>query len=113
MGDYEYYRSRNEIMVYCLERTRGGLVELPQALDEATTMKILSRIEGDEQKLVDPSPEGAETSRTLLDVLGEKIPEALNAANGGTAPRSPCEICKGKIEFMKRRLNGGFTNFFV
>ena len=63
--------------------------------------------------LVDPSPEGAETSRTLLDVLGEKIPEALNAANGGTAPRSPCEICKGKIEFMKRRLNGGFTNFFV
>ena len=107
------YRSRNEIMVYCLERTRGGLVELPQALDEATSMKILSRIEGDEQKLVDPSPEGAETSRTLLDVLGEKIPEALNAANGGTAPRSPCEICKGKIEFMKRRLNGGFTNFFV
>lgn len=107
------YRSRNEIMVYCLERTRGGLVELPQALDEATSMKILSRIEGDEQKLVDPSPEGAETSRTLLDVLGEKIPEALNAANGGTPPRSPCEICKGKIEFMKRRLNGGFTNFFV
>ena len=107
------YRSRNEIMVYCLERTRGGLVELPQALDEATSMKILSRIEGDEQKLVDPSLEGAETSRTLLDVLGEKIPEALNAANGGTPPRSPCEICKGKIEFMKRRLNGGFTNFFV
>ncbi len=44
------YRSRNEIMIYCVERTNGGIVELRQALDEATSMKILSRIEGDDQK---------------------------------------------------------------
>ena len=44
------YRSRNEIMIYCVERTNGGIVALRQALDEATSMKILSRIEGDDQK---------------------------------------------------------------
>ena len=45
------YRSRNEIMIYCLERIRGG-IDLWKALDEATSMKILSRIEGDEQKFI-------------------------------------------------------------
>ena len=44
------YRSRNEILTYCSERTKGGIVGLKQALDEATSMKILSRIEGDDQK---------------------------------------------------------------
>ena len=43
------YRSRNEIMIYCIERTNGGIVGLRQALDEATSLKILSRIEGDDQ----------------------------------------------------------------
>lgn len=43
------YRSRNEIMIYCVERTNGGIVDLRQALDEATNLKILSRIEGDDQ----------------------------------------------------------------
>ena len=44
------YRSRNEILIYCRERTKGGIVGLKQAIDEATSMKILSRIEGDDQK---------------------------------------------------------------
>ena len=44
------YRSRDEIMVYCLERTKGREDMLAQALDEATSMKILSRIEGDENR---------------------------------------------------------------
>jgi len=44
------YRSRNEIMTYCHERIKGGAVGLTLALDEATSMKILSRIEGDEQR---------------------------------------------------------------
>ena len=43
------YRLRNEIMIYCVERTNGGIVGLRQALDEATNLKILSRIEGDDQ----------------------------------------------------------------
>ena len=107
------YRSRNEILIYCLERTRGAIVGLPQALDEATSMKILSRIEGDEQKLTYLEGNGAEPSKTLLDVLAKKIPEALKTANGGHDPTPPCEVCGKKIEFMARRLKGGFTNFFV
>lgn len=44
------YRSRNEILTYCRERTKNGLVTLREALDEVTSMKILSRVEGDDQK---------------------------------------------------------------
>ena len=107
------YRSRNEMLVYCLERTRGALVDLPHALDEATSMKILSRIEGDEQKLTYVGADGQETDKTLLDILKEKISEALKVANGGNEPTPPCEVCSKKLEFMSRRIRGGFTNFFV
>ena len=109
------YRSRDEIMVYCLERIKGGLVTLPQALDEATSMKILSRIEGDDQKLtiqVDDG-HGGKKAANLLDELEKTIKGALKVANGGSDPNPECSACSGKLEFMKGRLEAGFTNFFV
>ena len=42
------YRTRDEFMAYCVERIKDG-TPLSAAADEATSMKILSRIEGDEQ----------------------------------------------------------------
>ena len=110
------YRSRDEIMIYCLERVKDGIVELPTALDEATSMKILSRIEGDEDKLAVYKVVNGKKERdekTLLDVLDETIAAALKAANGGNDPKPECKVCKEKLEFMKGRLSGGFTNFFV
>ena len=119
------YRSRNEIMLYCIERTKGGIVELPQALDEATSMKILSRIEGDEQKLQVPKRdgsgnivkdrEGRAEMMSLLDkdALPKVIADALKAANGGNEPNPPCTVCSEKLAFMAGRLESGFTNFFV
>ena len=119
------YRSRNEIMLYCIERTKGGIVELPQALDEATSMKILSRIEGDEQKLQVPkrdnngnvvkSTDGRAEMVCLLDkdVLPKVIADALKKANGDKDPNPPCTVCSEKLAFMAGRLESGFTNFFV
>ena len=109
------YRSRDEIMVYCLERIKGGIVKLPTALDEATSMKILSRIEGDDQKLtiqVDDG-HGGKKAANLLDELEKTIKGALKVANGGSDPNPECSVCSGKLEFMKGRLEAGFTNFFV
>lgn len=106
------YRSRDEIMVYCLERIKGGLVTLPQALDEATSMKILSRIEGDEEKLAYVGEEPEYKGKSLLDALKAEIAKALKTANGGQEPAN-CDVCSNKLNFMKRRLQQGFTNFFV
>lgn len=119
------YRSRNEIMLYCIERTKGGIVELPQALDEATSMKILSRIEGDEQKLQVPKKDnngkivkGADGRAEMVclldkDVLPKVVADALKKANGGNDPNPPCTVCSEKLAFMAGRLESGFTNFFV
>lgn len=104
------YRSRNEIMLYCIERTKGDLVGLPQALDEATSMKVLSRIEGDDQKLVYAGDDPTYKEKNLLQVLEAVIPAALKAAGEEAVD---CDLCVKKLKFMERRLNSGFTNFFV
>ena len=117
------YRSRNEIMLYCIERTRSESVSLAQALDEALSMKVLSRIEGDEQKLRVPKRDengeiikGENAEMVCLlddDALLKTIKAALKKANGGTDPVPTCEVCSEKLAFMAGRLEGGFTNFFV
>ena len=106
------YRSRDEIIIYCLERIKSGVVGLPTALDEATSMKILSRIEGDDQKLLYVGDNPAYKDKTILDALKGEIAAALRVANGGTEP-TDCTVCAKKLDFMARRLDGGFTNFFV
>lgn len=99
------YRSRNEIMIYCVERTKNDVVKLPQALDEATSMKILSRIEGDRRRL------HVDNTRTLLDVLKETIDAQLKALNDNAEP--PTHICREKLDEMKVQLEGGYTSFWT
>ena len=99
------YRSRNEIMVYCVERTKDGAVSLEQALDEATSMKILSRIEGDRRRL------RVDNTRTLLDVLNETIESKLKELHGDG--ELPTHICRDKLEEMKTQLEGGYTSFWT
>ena len=99
------YRSRNEIMVYCVERTKDGAVSLEQALDEATSMKILSRIEGDRRRL------RVDNTRTLLDVLNETIESKLKELHGDN--ELPTHICRDKLEEMKSQLEGGYTSFWT
>ncbi len=97
------YRARNEIMVYVVERTSSGSA-LQTALDGATALKILPRIEGDEQKI----------TKIWLDGLSELIAEKL-AGIAGQSP-DPAEVKKSvsldKLRQMSKRLEGGYTSFW-
>ena len=89
------YRSRNEIMLYCIERTACVLSMLPKALDEAISMKILSRVEGDEQRLT------AAWLESLSNILADEINDAT------------CTICSKKIEEMQKQLGRGYASFWT
>ena len=95
------YRSRNEIMIYCLERINGDVVSLAEALDEATSMKILSRIEGDSQHVTEK----------WLGELSELISAELAKIDG--YDESKCDICRGKLGDMKEQVQSGYTSFWM
>lgn len=95
------YRTRDEVMAYCVERMKDGTA-LVAALDEATSMKILSRVEGDEQIV----------KRTWLEKLQTAIADGLKAlcAEGEEPPKK----CADKLaEMHKRLVDTGFTSFWA
>lgn len=126
------YRTRNEMMLYCVER--GG--DLAKALDEVTSMKILSRIEGDENavrvtnKLVEsaavvPTPLPNDAPKNLIQLLKRVILKQLGVvdgtiANAAAAPSSQeydaledkYKICTAKLDEMNDRLLSGYTGFW-
>ena len=124
------YRSRNEIMVYVYERMRDSVaVNYPdenavrssklfhQAMDEAVSMKILSRIEGDEQRIQDIFLVNLETAITG-DVTLEQ-PDSDGIANQGdneadVAHRNnePYPICRAKLKQMRAQLKHGYVSFW-
>lgn len=96
------YRTRNEFLLYVVNNLpyiQEGESEdfvIQRALDEITSMKILSRIEGDETKV----------SRSFLNSLEEIINAAL--------PEIPIEnsVSLKKLTEMKKRLESGYTSFW-
>ncbi len=70
------YRAANEAMLYVSASKNFGQDNIALALDEFTTMKILSRIEGDKIKL--KVAENKNSERTILDELEETIKKYLN-----------------------------------
>ena len=126
------YRTRNEMMLYCVER--GG--DLAKALDEVTSMKILSRIEGDENavrvtdKLVDsaavvPTPLPKDAPRNLIQLLKRVILKQLGVVDGTITNGTPApsaqeydalegkyKICAAKLDEMNDRLLSGYTGFW-
>lgn len=111
------YRTRDEAMIYCIERCRGGAaggVSLPAALDEITSMKILSRIEGDSLRLAarDVFTQPTDTAqKNLLGQLKALILAALKKLDpDATEERYP--VCARKLDGMSERLKGGFTGFW-
>ena len=95
------YRTRNEIMIYCVERIGKGLVTLPQALDEAISMKILSRIEGDSQHV----------QKKWLVTLSAAIESELSKLDGYDAAK--CKLCKSKLADMAEQADYGYTSFWT
>lgn len=104
------YRTRNEFLLYVVNNLpykRGeNDEELPQgyvvarALDEITSMKVLSRIEGDDTKVSDK----------LLDSLTETIEEGLKEVSG--EENTVKSISLAKLKEMKDKLVSGYTSFW-
>ena len=111
------YRTRNEFLLYVVnnlpynkDKDGNELDEnfvLARALDEITSMKILSRIEGDETKI-----------GNLLDRLTTTVSEQLNAVSGKDYSAKKDEAAKeysvslAKLAEMKKRLESGYTSFW-
>ena len=104
------YRTRNEFLLYvvnnlpyCKDKEGKELPEgyvIARALDEITSMKILSRIEGDDTKV----------KESLLDKLMNAIKDGLSEIAGEENPVESVSIAK--LKEMKDRLNSGYTSFW-
>ena len=104
------YRTRNEFMLYVVnnlpyskgeneeELSQGYVVA--RALDEITSMKVLSRIEGDDTKVSDK----------FLDSLSKAIEEGLKAVSGDD--HTVKSISLVKLKEMKGKLVSGYTSFW-
>ena len=104
------YRTRNEFLLYVVNnlpynKDKDGN-DLPQgyviarALDEITSMKILSRIEGDDTKVNDG----------MLNALSQAIADGLNAITDEDHPVKSVSVAK--LDEMKSRLQSGYTSFW-
>lgn len=90
------YRTRNEFLLYAVNRQFfAPESELWQTLDEMTSMKILSRIEGDTERCEKPL-RGLEA--LLRDTLGDHATESVSLR---------------KIEEMTRKLQSGYTSYWT
>ena len=111
------YRTRNEFLLYVVNNLpynndKDGN-KIPQneiiarALDEITSMKILSRIEGDETKV----------SASFLDGLENTIKTGLvtvcpNLFEEGEGKKAYVSVSLAKLTEMKKRLTSGYTSFW-
>ncbi|MBQ6236809.1 MAG: AAA family ATPase [Bacteroidales bacterium] len=100
------YRTRNEFLMYAVNRKKlDEKSQLWQSLDEMTSMKILSRIEGDEER----------TKRVLdsLKVLAdEQIVASIPPVEDGKSTTK--SISATKIKEMIEKLQAtGFTSYWT
>ena len=108
------YRTRNEFLLYVVnnlpynkekddngqERVLSPEYVIARALDEITSMKILSRIEGDDSKVTD----------NLLDNLSHVITDGLNSIPEDGYIDKPLSVAK--LNEMRHRLQSGYTSFW-
>lgn len=110
------YRTRDEMMIYCIERMKGGLVGLTQALDEATSMKILSRIEGDTDRITEAKLTSFRDLIVgeLLKIDGKDGTAAEVAAFLGDAEKVKASACCSKLNQMIKTVHdgAGFVSFW-
>lgn len=104
------YRTRNEFLLYVVnnlpynkdendtELEQGYVVA--RALDEITSMKVLSRIEGDDTKVSDD----------FLDHLSKTIEDGLKTVSG--EEQTITSISLAKLKEMKAKLVSGYTSFW-
>ena len=100
------YRTRNEFLMYAVNRKKlDEKSQLWQSLDEMTSMKILSRIEGDEER-----------TKKVLDSLKALVDEQIVAQMPTDAGETPAlqSISATKIKEMLEKLQAtGFTSYWA
>ena len=111
------YRTRNEFLLYVVNNLPynkdkdGNDLEqnfvIARALDEITSMKILSRIEGDETKIGKLLDKLSTTIGGQLKVVSDK--EYSAKKDDGEKVYS---VSLAKLEEMKNRLESGYTSFW-
>lgn len=104
------YRTRNDFLLYVVnnlpynkDEQGNDLSEdfvIARALDEITSMKILSRIEGDETKV----------TNTFLDNLKTTIEEGLKSIYEDFKTEDSVSLLK--LKEMKQKLVSGYTSFW-
>ena len=104
------YRTRNEFLLYvvnnlpyCKDENGNDLEQgyvIARALDEITSMKVLSRIEGDDTKVSDE----------LLENLSKAIEDGLKTVSGEENTIKSISLSKQKE--MKAKLVSGYTSFW-
>lgn len=104
------YRTRNEFLLYVVNNLPYNKDEndtelepgyvVARALDEITSMKVLSRIEGDDTKVSDD----------FLDRLSKTIEEGLKGVSG--EEHTITSISLAKLKEMKAKLASGYTSFW-
>lgn len=120
------YRTRNEFLLYVVNNLpyskdmAGNELNqnfvIARALDEITSMKILSRIEGDESKVKKSLLEGLKKKiKAQLESISEKDvfaakTEGETTEDGKTIRQS---ISLAKLDEMIGRLDSGYTSFWA
>ena len=104
------YRTRNEFLLYVVNNLPYNKNEnetelepgyvVARALDEITSMKVLSRIEGDDTKVSDD----------FLNLLSKTIEDGLKAVSG--EEQTITSISLAKLKEMKAKLASGYTSFW-
>ena len=90
------YRTRNEFLLYAVNRLHFATdSELWQTLDEMTSMKILSRIEGDNERCERVL---REMKQLLTETVGEHAPDSVSLK---------------KIDEMILKLKSGYTSYWT
>lgn len=113
------YRTRNEFLLYVINNlpynkdAEGKDLEqnfvIARALDEITSMKILSRIEGDESKVSE------QFLSVLQDCIKSGLIEICNNLFDATSEGNGYDyksISDAKLEEMKKKLESGYTSFW-
>ncbi|MDE7136198.1 MAG: AAA family ATPase [Muribaculaceae bacterium] len=102
------YRTRNEFLIYVVNALKLANAEgadagvIAKALDEVTSMKILSRIEGDRRKV-----------GNILADLKQTVKDGLDEIAPGYSERPVKDLVSlPKLRSMTDRLASGYTSFW-
>ena len=100
------YRTRNEFLMYAVNRRKlAPDSQLWQTLDEMTSMKILSRIEGDEDRT-------KEVLKKLQTLVKEETEDLIPPAEEGK-PKTESISAKKIKEMLAKLEDTGFTSYWA